>query len=77
MKEKKYGFDSYKPEMKYKSLRRTGLRVSVIGLGTMVRINDLLIPFAEGKYTVGGYSQPTLIIGVKFQLGDKALKDDY
>lgn len=48
-----------------------------VGLGTMVRINELLLPFAEGKYTVGGYSQPSLIIGVKFQLGDSTLKDDY
>jgi hypothetical protein len=48
-----------------------------IGLGTMFRINDLLLPFAEGKYTVGGYSQWGVIFGVKFQLGDDALEEDY
>jgi hypothetical protein len=47
-----------------------------LGLGTMVRINDLLFPFVEGKYTAGGYSQFTLIFGVKFQLGDSTLEDD-
>lgn len=47
------------------------------GLGTMVNINDVLYPFAEGKYTAGGYSQATLIFGVKFQLGQRGLRDDY
>lgn len=47
------------------------------GVGTMFRINDLLLPFAEGKYTVGGYSQWTLIFGVKFQLGESSVEDDY
>ena len=47
------------------------------GLGTMVRINDVILPFAEGKYTAGGYSQWTLIFGVKFQLGEPLLQDDY
>lgn len=48
-----------------------------VGAGTMVRINDLILPFAEAKYTAGGYSQLTLIFGVKFQLGDRSLDDDY
>jgi len=47
------------------------------GIGSMVRITDTLFPFAEAKYTVGGYSQLTLIFGVKFQLGDGTLEDDY
>ena len=47
------------------------------GLGTMVRINDLILPFAEGKYTAGGYSQFSLIFGVKFHLGDGSLEEDY
>lgn len=48
-----------------------------LGLGTMIRVNDLLLPFAEAKYTAGGYSQFTLIFGVKFQLGGRTLEDDY
>jgi hypothetical protein len=48
-----------------------------LGLGTMFRVNDLLLPFAEAKYTAGGYSQFTLIFGVKFQLGERSLEDDY
>jgi hypothetical protein len=48
-----------------------------LGLGTMFRINDLILPFAEGKYTVGGYSQWSVIFGVRFQLGDEDLEDDY
>lgn len=48
-----------------------------VGLGTMVRINELIVPFAEGKYTAGGYSQWTLIFGVKFELGDRSLQNDY
>jgi hypothetical protein len=48
-----------------------------LGLGTMVRISDHMFPFAEGKYTVGGYSQFTVIFGVKFQLGDQTLTEDY
>ena len=48
-----------------------------LGLGTQVRINDVLLPFAEGKYTAGGYSQLSVMIGVKFQLGDATLEDDY
>lgn len=48
-----------------------------LGLGTMFRANDLLLPFAEAKYTAGGYSQFTLIFGVKFQLGATTLEDDY
>lgn len=48
-----------------------------VGLGTMVRVNDLLLPFVEAKYTVGGYSQLGVIIGVKFQLGDETLEDEY
>ena len=47
------------------------------GLGTMVNVNDSLYPFAEGKYTAGGYSQVSLIFGIKFQLGRRALRDDY
>ena len=47
------------------------------GIGTMVNINEFLYPFAEGKYTVGGYSQLTLIFGVKFQLGSRSLEDDF
>jgi outer membrane protein X len=48
-----------------------------VGLGTMVRINDLLLPFVEAKYTAGGYSQLGVLIGVKFQLGEDTLDDDY
>ena len=48
-----------------------------VGLGTMFRVNDLILPFAEGKYTVGGYSQWSVIFGVKFQLGDEELEEDY
>ena len=48
-----------------------------IGIGTMVRINELLLPFVEGKYTVGGYSQLGIIFGVKFQLGEGTLSEDY
>jgi outer membrane immunogenic protein len=49
-----------------------------LGLGTMVRVTDRLFPFAESKYAVGGYSQLTLIFGVKFQLGEgTTLEDDY
>ena len=48
-----------------------------LGVGTMVRISDLLLPFAEVKYTAGGYSQLTLIFGVKFQLGDSSFEEDY
>ena len=48
-----------------------------VGLGTMVRINDLLLPFIEAKYTAGGYSQVGVLIGVKFQLGTDTLEDDY
>lgn len=48
-----------------------------VGLGTMVRIKNNILPFAEAKYTVGGYSQYTLNFGVKFQLGDNTLQDDY
>lgn len=49
-----------------------------LGLGTMVRITDSILPFVEGKYTVGGYSQLSVIFGVKFQLGDRTtLEDDY
>ena len=48
-----------------------------VGIGTMVRISDVILPFAEGKYTVGGYSQLSFLFGVKFQLGDGTLEDDY
>ncbi len=48
-----------------------------VGIGTMVRINDLLLPFVEAKYTVGGYSQLGVIFGVKFQLGEGTLSEDY
>lgn len=48
-----------------------------VGLGTMFRINDIIFPFVEGKYTVGGYSQWSVIFGVKFLLGDDDLEDDY
>lgn len=49
-----------------------------LGLGTMARVTDRLFPFAESKYTAGGYSQLTLIFGVKFQLGEgTTLEDDY
>jgi opacity protein-like surface antigen len=48
-----------------------------LGLGTMFRINNIL-PFAEAKYTLGGYSQLTFFIGARFQLGDADnLEDDY
>ena len=47
------------------------------GIGTMVNVNDLLYPFAEGKYTAGGYSQASIIFGVKFQFGHRALEDDF
>ena len=48
-----------------------------IGIGTMVRINELLLPFVEGKYTVGGYSQLGIIFGMNFQLGEGTLSEDY
>lgn len=48
-----------------------------VGLGTMVRISDLLLPFAEAKYTAGGYSELSVMIGVKFDLGGDSLEDDY
>jgi outer membrane immunogenic protein len=48
-----------------------------LGLGTMVRVNEMILPFVEGKYTVGGYSQLAVIFGVKFQLGDRTLDEDY
>lgn len=48
-----------------------------VGLGTMFRVNDRLLPFAETKYTAGGYSQWTLIFGVKFALGDNEPDYDY
>jgi hypothetical protein len=48
-----------------------------LGVGTMIGLNDLLLPFAEAKYTAGGYSQFTLIFGVKFQLGERTLEEDY
>lgn len=48
-----------------------------VGLGAMVRINGLLLPFVEGKYTAGGYSQASLLFGVKFQFGDSTLEEDY
>jgi opacity protein-like surface antigen len=48
-----------------------------IGIGTMVKINDFLYPFAEGKYTVGTYSQASLMFGVKFQLGEGSIEDDF
>lgn len=41
-----------------------------LGIGTMVKVSDLLLPFVEAKYTVGGYSQFTALFGVKFQLGE-------
>jgi hypothetical protein len=47
-----------------------------LGLGTMFRINHVL-PFAEAKYTLGGYSQFTLFFGAKFELGNNRLDDDY
>jgi len=47
-----------------------------VGIGTMVRINDLLLPFAEGKFTAGGYTQLSLIFGVKFELVPKSSKYD-
>jgi outer membrane protein X len=47
------------------------------GLGSMVRINDLVLPFVEAKYTVGGYSQLSVMAGVKFQLGGDTLDEDY
>jgi len=47
------------------------------GIGTMVRVNDYLLPFVEGKYTAGSYSQATLIFGVKFQVGSGDLDYDY
>jgi outer membrane immunogenic protein len=48
-----------------------------VGLGTMVRLNDLIMPFVEAKYTAGGYSELSVMIGVKFDLGDNTLADDY
>lgn len=48
-----------------------------VGLGTMFRVTELLLPFAETKYTVGGYSQWTLIFGVRFALGDNEPEYDY
>ena len=48
-----------------------------LGLGTMVRVTDLVLPFVEAKYTAGGYSQLSLMFGVKFELGNKTLEDDY
>jgi hypothetical protein len=48
-----------------------------VGLGTMVRATDLLLPFVEAKYTAGGYSQLSVMFGVKFDLGDKTLEEDY
>ena len=47
-----------------------------LGLGTIFLINNIM-PFAEAKYTVGGYSQLTVFVGVKFQLGESTLEDDY
>lgn len=47
-----------------------------MGLGTMFRINRVL-PFAEAKYTIGGYSQFTLFFGAKFQLGSDRILSDY
>ena len=47
------------------------------GVGTLVRINEVVLPFVEGKYTAGGYSQFTLTFGVRFQLGDSTLEDDF
>ena len=46
------------------------------GLGTLFRINNIL-PFAEAKYTLGGYSQLTVFVGVKVELGGNTLVDDY
>jgi hypothetical protein len=48
-----------------------------VGLGSMVRATDLLLPFVEAKYTAGGYSQLSIMFGVKFNLGDKTLEADY
>ena len=48
-----------------------------VGLGSMVRVNDLVLPFVEAKYTAGGYSQFSVMFGVKFQLGDRTLDEDY
>ena len=47
------------------------------GIGTMFNINDFLYPFAEGKYTAGGFSQANLLFGVKFQLGRRSIAYDY
>ena len=47
-----------------------------MGLGTMIRVADRLLPFVEGKYTAGGYSQLSLTFGMKFQLGEDTLEDD-
>ena len=47
------------------------------GIGTMVNINDSLFPFAEGKYTAGGYSQASLIFGVKFHIAGRSIEDDF
>jgi opacity protein-like surface antigen len=48
-----------------------------LGIGAMVGINRILYPFVEGKYTVGTYSQASLIFGVKFQLSRRSLEDDF
>jgi hypothetical protein len=48
-----------------------------VGLGTMARINDLLLPFAEAKFTAGGYSQFSVKFGLKFELGDRDIEEDY
>jgi outer membrane immunogenic protein len=47
------------------------------GIGTMVGVNDFFYPFAEAKYTAGGYSQISLFFGIKFQLGGGSLDYDY
>lgn len=48
-----------------------------IGLGTMVRINDLLLPFVEAKYTAGGYSQLSVMFGLKFELENRQIEEDF
>lgn len=47
------------------------------GIGSMAHVTDLIYPFAEAKYTAGGYSQATLIFGVKFELGKRGIDYDY
>lgn len=48
-----------------------------VGLGIMARLNDLLLPFVDAKYTAGGYSQLSVMFGLRFELGDRQIEEDY